>query len=394
MEKDIILKKDITSLNDVYTIYQKWISIQNTIRIDIGLALRLISRIHGTKVWLIIVGPSGDWKTEQLIALTDGEKETKVIHQMSSKTLVNGFKDKKKYPDLAPKLDNKMLMIYDMAQLLKLHPNEKAEVWAQLRDLYDGFAGKQSGQGLDISYKDLNVTLIGASTPAIDTQLLIHQDLGTRELIWRCYNAEKVGLAGKAWDNEPFEELMREELKEVTNNFLRGANYDTEMVITPEVKDFLEKQAIKLAYLRATAQTDSYSGELLNDVTPERPTRVLKQLKRVYIALKCLSWDYSDSRAYDVIKHLVSSSGNPLRYTIINLLNKSGTVNTNKVAEKLKVGYKTAYRELNLLWNLGVIHRDMVEEARGGRIIEFHSWSINPDNYFIQNCMDEVSSGN
>lgn len=396
MEKDLRFNKGTINLEDVHEIYKKWITIRNTIRIDIGLALRLISKVPGTKVWLIIVGASGDWKTEQLMALMDGERDTKMIHNMSSKTLVNGFNDKKKYPDLAPKLNNKMIVIPDMAQLLKLHPNEKAEVWAQLRDLYDGLAGKQSGQGMDISYSGLNVTLVGASTPAIDTQLLIHQDLGTRELIWRCYNTEKVSLAAKAWDNESQEDLMRVELKEVTNRFLEGVNYDKDLCILPEIQVFLENQAVKLAYLRATAQTDSYTGELLNDVTPERPTRVLKQLKRVYIALKCLSPNYSDDRAKEVIRHLVKSSGNPLRIEIVNYLVNHPSSSTNKVAEGLKIGVKTAYRELNLLWNLGVVNRDMVEEARGGRLVEFHSWVINTDDTFIKNCLndeEEVSSG-
>lgn len=336
---------------------------------------------------MILIGASGDWKTEQLLALTD-KKETKVIHQMSSKTLVNGFKNKKKYPDLAPKLNNKMVLIYDMAQLLKLHPNEKAEVWAQLRNLYDGFAGKQSGQGIDIAYKDLNVTLLGASTPAIDTQLLIHQDLGTRELLWRCENSEKVTIADKIWINEPFEDLMRLEMNEITNKFLDGVEYDEEMMVHPDVQLFLENQAIKLAYLRAVAQIDSYSGELLGKVIPEKPTRVLKQLKRVYVGLKCLSPDYPDSRTFEIIEHLVKSSGNPLRWSVINFLKSCSNVSTNKVAECLRVGVKTAYRELNLLWNLGVVCRDMVEEVRGNRIVEFHSWFINPNNHFVKKCLD------
>lgn len=42
-----------------------------------------------------------------------------------------------KFPDLAPLLDNKIILITDMAQLLKLPPIEKGELWGQLREFYD-----------------------------------------------------------------------------------------------------------------------------------------------------------------------------------------------------------------------------------------------------------------
>lgn len=370
------------SLKEVYDTYKKWIYVENLRRIDIGLAIRLIADIYGTRVWLIIVGASGDWKTEQVMALENPTK-TKIIRNFTSKTLVNG---NPRTPDLAPLLKNMTILISDMSQILKLNPNEKAEVWAQLRDLYDGYAGKQSGMGKDVEYKDLNITLIGASTPTIDKQILIHQDLGTRELIWRTEKTEKTKIMDMVLENEKAEAQMRVELNNITNDFLKDRKYNKNIEIPDNIITELKFQSLLLTYLRAPAESDNFTGELLGDVYPEQPSRILKQLKRIYIALKSLDDDYPDDYAIDIIKHLVKSSSIKIRNDIIELLIKDNEdeKSTNKIAEDLKIGFKTAFKELNALWNLGMIERKSVEETRGYKIIEICNWKPNKSNSLIK----------
>ena len=384
------VKKDTPSLEEVHQVYQKWINIKDLKRIDMGLIVRIIAKTIGTRVWVIIVGPSGDWKSEQLRALADSqEQETKIIRNFTDKTLVNG---NPKVPDLAPSLKNKCIIIQDMAQLLKLNPNIKGEVWAQLRDLYDGFAGKQSGLGKDVEYNDLNVTLIGGSTPAIDSQILIHQDLGTRELIWRTDRAERVKTMQMAWKNENVEDLMRHELREITNNFLKSHNYDEDIEVPEEIEEFIRFQSIRLSYLRAPAEADS-DGQLLNDVYPEMPTRVLKQLKRIYIATKSLDNNYPNNDAKEIIKHLVDSSAFMIRKNLLEylIINDIKDLNTNEISERLKVGYKPIFRELNVLWNLDLVKREMSLEGRGGKPFEFCKWGCNKEHEFINGMFRAIN---
>ena len=149
-------------LEEVYKVYKKYFHIEDTKRIDIVLATALSQKLEGIPIWLILVGASGDMKSVQLNSLRN--EDTFVLHNLTSKTLVNGYKDKTKYPDLAPELNNKIVVIPDMAQILKLPPSEKGELWGQLRDLYDGLAGKVSGMGSRAKYEDLHVTLLAGST--------------------------------------------------------------------------------------------------------------------------------------------------------------------------------------------------------------------------------------
>ena len=133
------------SLKDVHEVYKKYLHIEDTKRLDVVLAVALSVKNKGIPIWLILVGPSGDMKSVQLNAIMAWDRAF-VLHGLTSKTLVNGSKNKKKAPDLAPKLNNKLVVIQDMAQILEMHPQQKAELWGQLRDLFDGYAGKCSGQ--------------------------------------------------------------------------------------------------------------------------------------------------------------------------------------------------------------------------------------------------------
>lgn len=362
------------NLENLHRIYKENLYIEDTDRIDVVLAVALSYKLEGIPLWLILVGPSGDMKSVQLNAI-DGS-DVFVLHNLTSKTLVNGYKDKKEYPDLAPELDNKIVVIPDMAQILKLHPAEKAEVWAQLRDLYDGLAGKVSGQGVRARYDDLKVTLLAASTPVIDGQILVHQDLGTRELIYRTTgNENKDKVMRKCFENEETEEDIKNRLQRVTMDFLRKTEIKR-IVPEEEIMEDIQRLAIFISYMRSTAEFDNYTHELRNYVYPEEPTRIAKQLKRIYICLKSLSEDYSDLTAMRILWHLGKSSAFPIRIKVFELMkNTEGELSTSQISQMLKIGKATAKRECLVMENIGVFNCRRQETSYPDRFYEY--WSFN-----------------
>lgn len=371
--------KEIKTINllDLYEKYKQLLYIEDTKRIDIVLATALSSKIEGeTPIWIILVGPSGDMKSVQLNALNGFN--TFFLHRFTSKTLVNGFKDKQKYPDLVPLLDGKIIILRDMAALLKLTPIEKGEIWGQLRDLYDGFAGASSGMGMDVKYENIRTTLLAGSTPSIDGQILIHQDLGTRELIYRTAgNNEKEKVMEKCIDNEEIEKQITKELNEVTINFLKHREIKREY-IPPEIRKELMRIARFITIMRATADIDSYEKSLRGNVIPEEPTRVIKQLKKLYVCLLSLSNDYPPERAMEVLWHLARSSGNQNRMELVDFLinNPDQEYSTSSLAETLKKGKGTIQVETSILWNLGILTLRKRETTYPDRFYDY--WKINP----------------
>ena len=374
-------------LEDVHDVFKKWFHITDTNRLDVVLAVALSQKQKGIPLWMIIIAPSGDMKSEQLRALNDNGASVKVVPRMSDKTLVNGFRDKEKCPDFAPKLDGKIMMIMDMAEILQLRADVKNEVWAQLRTLYDGEAGVASGMGTDVYYKDLYVTFLGASTPAIDDQILIHQSLGSRELVYRPKELVDVNkLMEKAWFNEDFEEMMRKEIAVVCRGFMDAA-MQRKIDITPEVKEKIMALTLYLTKMRAATSIDSYSGDLRSNVTPERPTRLLKQLKRLFVCLKSLDYNYPDETALEIIKEVVMSSVVRNRQLVLKLLVDYDTpLTTSEVADRIRIGKKTAKQELNILWNMGIVDRRVEENTTpwGETRIVKEEWSINKEDATVK----------
>lgn len=386
-EKDDTLIED--KLGHLHMIYKQLLHIEDTKRIDVVLAVALSRKMEGIPLWLILVGASGDMKSVQLNAIED-EETVMVMHNLTSKTIVNGYKDKLKYPDLAPEMDKKLVIIPDMAQILKLPPNEKAELWGQLRDLYDGLAGKMSGQGSRSKYKNLHITLLAGSTPAIDGQILVHQDLGTRELIYRTEgNKNKKDVMWKCFQNESEERNIKEELKDVTTSFIRNTE-----IIRTDIPNYVLEEIMEIStyitYMRASAELDSFTNTLRNDVYPEEPTRISKQLKRMFICLKSLSKNYSDKRALEILWHIGKSSAFPLRIKIFDYLLKNNVeLSTSQIAEKLHIGKSTAQRELSVMWNMNLINCRKQETNYPDKFYDY--WKINKIHPFITKLLQKAS---
>ena len=380
-----IVRKDISRspLEEVYNVYKKYFYIEDMKRIDIVLAIALSMKLEGIPIWLILVGPSGDMKSVQLNSFP--EESIFVLHNLTSKTLVNGYRDKLKFPDLAPELDGKLVIIPDMAQILKLPPIEKGELWGQLRDLYDGFAGKVSGMGSRARYNNLKVTLLAGSTPSIDGQILVHQDLGTRELIYRTSgNIKKKEVMKKCFENEEMELKINEELKEKTQKFLKET-FIIRDFIHPNTLEKIMEIATYITYMRATAEIDSFSNQLRNEVYPEEPTRIAKQLKRLYVCLMNLSNDYPEERAFEILWHIAKSSAFPLRIKIFEYLLKfNDEISTSGISDMLHIGKSTVQREVGVLWNMNLIdcRKEIINTMYPDRTYDY--WTINKNNPFIK----------
>lgn len=373
------------SLDDLYLIYKKWLHIEDTKRVDVVLATYLTHQLEGTPIWLIIVGNSGDGKTEQVVALNKCP-HFRMLHKITSKTLVSGSKDVR---DLAPDLNNKIVVIPDMAQLLQLHPQEKGELWGQLRDLFDGYAGIDAGTGKRVKYEGIRVTLIACSTPKIDSQILVHQDLGTRELIYRSEDVcDENTLMSMAFKNEEMEKQMKQELSEITCNFLKDKQIVRKEITEEELTELMNISMF-ISRVRASAEYDSYTNELRNFVYPERPTRIIKQLKRLYLALLSLDKDYQKERAFQILWHIAKSCAFPIRlsvfeYFVRDFLNRDMVFeySTSKIANELRNGKRGIQRELYILWNMGILDKNDKEE--GGRWEPTQYWRLNISNKFIQ----------
>jgi len=355
------------TLEGLYKVVEKYLYINDRNRIDIILATALSNKISGTPIWMFIVGNSGDWKSAFARGL-EGLSHVVKIDQITKNTLASGQKGA---DDLGKELDhsNKILFFPDMAVLTSINKDDKNVIWGQFRNLYDGFINKKTGSGVNKKYEGCHVTIIACTTQAIRNEILIHAQLGTRELMYdTCADMVDNDLKmSKAWENEKFEEEMQEDIQQIVSDFVTYHKIK-DIEITQEIKEFLMKEANRLSILRATGMTDKRYNELYNPVYPEVPTRLIKQFKRIYVSLKSLDSYYPDKKCKEIISHIVDSSGNKVRQLILKILEKDKWFKIHDVKQLTKLGRSAVKAQLEMLWNLNVVEKEVREERIGGYV--------------------------
>ena len=196
--------------------------------------------------------------------------------------------NRRKIEDLLPQLDGKVLIFKDFTTILEKGRDERREIIAQFRECYDGsFAKKVGTVDKTISYVS-RFGLIAGVTSVIDKHWKIMQQLGERfiKVRWK----ENPDLVTKrSRENESYEKSMRKELVENSNKFISNNDFNKIPNFDDNhLGDFVSKIAKFIAHARTPISFNENSDEFYFEYipTPEMPTRLVKQLKKLS---KCLA---------------------------------------------------------------------------------------------------------
>lgn len=245
------------------------------------LATVLANQISGDPLWLILIAPPASGKTFMLGPL-QGIWGCILLSSVTPNTFLSGTMEAGGGdPSLLNKLGRRpFVVIKDLGTILQMHPNERDEVFGQLREVYDGQISKSFGTGVRREWEG-KMTLIAAMTHAIDRDR--HQglasDLGERFLRLRFSEPEdKVDMALGSIEMAGDEDEVQSRINHAYREALQeGRHYlDTETVDLSYVE---KKRCACLAIIAARARTTITDGLAPE---PELPPRLTKQL--VYLA--------------------------------------------------------------------------------------------------------------
>jgi hypothetical protein len=126
-------------LDELKKIIHKWFYIENDTIIDVVIATYIANRFNTDPVWMMIIAPPSNTKTELLRAF-DGHKDAYFISNLTPSTLVSGIIPKRGRPDpsLLPHLNDKIVILKDFTTVLSIRSEQQQEILAQLREAYDG----------------------------------------------------------------------------------------------------------------------------------------------------------------------------------------------------------------------------------------------------------------
>lgn len=280
------------SLEDYKKELHKWFYFTDDEIVDVMLAGLIGEKIEGEPLWIFVIAPPGALKTETLRAFAES-KDFYPLSDLTSKSFVSGLtigkgKERRKVSDLLPELDGKVLIFKDFTTILEKGKEERAEIFAQLREIYDGSFAKKVGTMDETIRYDARFGLVAGVTPVIDKYWKMTQQLGERFIKIR-WTEDIKKTTTRARQTEGKERSFRKKIQEIAMGFITNLDFS----VTPTFDDEkfgeeIDKIAEFVAVARTPVAIQDSRTEFYHDFipTPERPTRLVKQFKK---ASKCLA---------------------------------------------------------------------------------------------------------
>lgn len=363
--------------------------------LDLLLAVALSRGQKNGRIWLILVGNSSAGKTSLLELLNDRE-HAYTLGKITPNTLISGKPNKDKYPDLAPQLDNKLTLIPEYNEILTLPTEAKSEIFGQFRSLYDGKISRNVAGGR-YEYK-VNTCMIGCATHKLDSQILMHNDLGTRDLIYRTDSNDSEELINKVYENmydESFDD-KKEETKKAVCEFIRKTKFkEIKIEQGTEIWNRLIFWTDVARFLRVSVASDNNTGDLLDTPHIEERPRIFMQFLTLYKALKSLDENYSDEEAFSIIRKIALDSCNQKRVKIIldlmahNYTNKT-ELSLREVSKLLNISKKVVNKELQILEHFDIVKNNETPIYEEREQYKF-GYSINTNHWLVQFLSKEMN---
>jgi len=323
-------------LRDYIKKLHKWLYFTDEEVIELQLAALIGEKLPGDPIWLLIVAPPGASKTETLRPFIVSD-DFFPLSDLTSRTFVSGLmvgkgKNRKKIEDLLPQLNKKVLIFKDFTTILEKGKEERQEIFAQLREIYDGSFSKKFGTiDKTIRYKS-RFGLLAGVTPIVDKHWKMMQQLGERFLKVR-WNEDIDKVTTRAREIEGEEKKMRQQLSKVAMNFMEGIDFSK----IPKFDDEkygsdLDKIAKFVAIARTPVVIRDYRSDFYFDYipTPERPTRLVKQFKKFAKALALIRGRFEvNDRDIETIRRIAKDTVPQDRLKILEAIGKYEKNNFN-----------------------------------------------------------------
>ena len=277
------------ALNQVTAVFKRWLAIKNTIPLHAMLGSIAANLLPGDPIWLGLIAPSSNAKTELLNALAR-LPYVQSIEALTPAALLSGTPRRQKEKGATGGLlrqlgDFEIIVLKDFSTVLDMKIETRAEMMAALRRIFDGEytrpLGTDGGKILKWSGK---AGFLFAATPKYDLYHSVVGSLGDRFLLTRvegdndeqfekCFH--HLGSAAK---------VMRDELADAVAGLFSGLPDplpEPDPMTAAEIAE-LRKVVMLAIYLRAGVERDRIRRDIEAVYDPEGPARLALTLARLF----------------------------------------------------------------------------------------------------------------
>ncbi|HLG58250.1 MAG TPA: hypothetical protein VI485_23095 [Vicinamibacterales bacterium] len=315
--------------------------------------------------WLLLVGGSGDAKTELLKAFEGNDGAGGIVAGTitSQASLLTGLGKKDQDKDATGGLlkqwpKSSFILMPDVTTTISLSPNARAGVLDAFRWIHDGSWPRSTGGGGGMtSYWEGRIGVVGAVTDAIDLVNDVIVALGARWLQIRLKQTDerRKDAARKAVNNSRFEDKNNivTELRAAERAFLGDLPGDRITPITDDEAEYLVELSDFTTRMRSAVVFAPNGWNIIHTHMPEMPTRFSKHLVQMFRGL--LYAGHTRDDAMRLSARLACDCISPLRVTVLEYVIAHPGLKIPAIAEGLKRSDFQVKRELETLYELGML---------------------------------------
>ena len=339
----------------------------------------LAHRTGGEPAWLLIVAPPGGTKTEPIRSLY-GSPGIYPLSDLSARTFASGLDPHGgDDPSLLARLSTEIIVLKDLTTVLQKSHDDRQEIFAQLREIYDGRFDRAWGTGRELHWEG-RLGFVAGVTPVIDEHQAAMAVLGERFILFRLKTPDRKKVARRALDGAGSEREMRDALRGAMHGFL-ASRAGIAPTVDTETLDQLAAAADFVTRARSGVLRDGYRRELNYAPEAEVPTRFAKVLLSLARGI-ALAADHDHVGAYELrLVMRVALDCLPLvRHRVVSALvehhimaDDDGHPTTSTIAGTAQFATVTIRRALEDLQALGIV---TVHKAGKGKA---DSWEIKPE---------------
>lgn len=381
-EVEVVKAKHCVTFNDLIEIYKENLVVTQSFEdcLAVCLAFHMSVKLEGEPLWMYLVGAPSSGKSTICELLSADEHHTRPLSKFTG--LVSGSRQGQ---HLIPFLQNKCVIIKDGTLLLESTPQQLANVYGELRDIFDGSLEAKYRNGVSASFSNITFGMIigitervyALSMAALGERFLHCRLETTRETeterndsaIRRILSGCKLSVAE---GNDEGDSRSFPKQRQYTAGFINHlhSRLTNEDIIRPMFTDedclLIQALADVVACSRASAPRKHDREEITYDSRPEASTRLVKLLTKLALSL---CYVYNCSRINNEIKRVLckvtvdTSHGRQFEILKAITLSQQG-LNKQAVAVATNVPLETLNRKIEDLKSMKVIVQ-LKESARG-----------------------------
>ena len=366
------------SLSACHEAFVGWLGVDYDLgALNAVLAAAVVERMDGDPAWLLLVSGSGNAKTETVQSLAGAGAH--VVSSIASEgALLSATSRGERSADATGGLlheigESGLLVPKDVTSMLAMDRTARGQVFAALREVYDGSWTRNVGTdgGRSLEWKG-RLVVIGAVTTAWDRQ---HGDtiaaFGDRFVLVRMDSSTgRIAAGRKAISNTGSEETMRAELSAAAAGVLEGADYYVDGPNDDEAAKILA--AADLVTLARTAVDIDFKGNVVDAHAPEMPTRFAKQLAQIFRGGVAIGLSRDEALALAI--RVARDSMPPLRLEVLEDVAAHPWTPLRDVVKRVDKPRTTLDRQLQALHLLGLLTVDEEISVVGMSMRETTTW--------------------